>query len=181
MYAVPVGSELDVEDTSASQSQHFGPRVATVTRTIKRTAEAAIRCEASKDNIGSVVETAASNTSPPGGPSKDQFPFPAGRIARVFRGCSGRNELPGARFPCSSSRRTGPGLDAKSFLEDTAEELLCPACGEPIRAANVLDIAPILASRTQPLSNMPRNPSNRRELELKRLEIEGLFIVRFSY
>ena len=80
--------------------------------------------------------------------------------------------MPCRRFPCSSSRRVGPALDATSFLEDSAEKVLGTACGEPIRAANVLDMAPRPASRTQPLSNTPRNPSNRRELELKRLELE---------
>src|SRR6266568_3576680 len=99
------------------------------------------------------VEAAASDTSPPGGPSENQSPFPVGRIARVFRGCSGRNEMPCGRFPCSSSRRAGPGLDATSFLEDSAAEVLRTACGEPIRAANVLDMALRPASRTQVLSN----------------------------
>jgi hypothetical protein len=70
-------------------------------------------------------------------------------------------------------------LDATSFFEDSAKEVLGTAGGEPIRAANVLDMAPRPASRTQPLSNRPRNPSNRRELELKRLELEAVFIVRF--
>ena len=67
------------------------------------------------------------------------------------------------------------------FQKTAPEELLDTACGEPIRAANVLDVAPRPASRTHPLSNTPRNPSNRRELELKRLGVEGLFIVRLSY
>ena len=89
--------------------------------------------------------------------------------------------MPCGRFPCSSSRCAGPGLDATSFLEDSTEELLDTACGEPIRAANVLDMTPKPASRTQPLSKTPRNPSNRRELELKQLGVEGLFIVRCSY
>src|SRR6266446_1490796 len=129
--------------------------------------------------LASTVEAATSDTSPPGGPSENQFPFPAGRIARVLRGRSGRNDMPLDRFPCSSSRCAGPGLDATSFLEDSVEEVLGPACGEPIRAAHVLDMAPQPASRTQPLSNRPRNTSNRRELELKRLEFEVLFIVRF--
>ena len=77
-------------------------------------------------------------------------------------------------------KRAGPGLDAISFFEDSAKEVLGTACGEPIRAANVLEIAPRPASRTQPLSNRPRNPSNKRELELKRLELEVFFIVRFE-
>src|SRR5947208_10008152 len=128
---------------------------------------------------GSAVETATSETSPPGGPSENQSPFPVGRIARVFRGGSGRNDMPGGRFPCSSTRRAGPGMDATSFLGDSAGEVLRTACGEPIRAANVLDMVPRPASRTQVLSNTPRNPSNRRELDLKRLEFEVLFIVRF--
>jgi len=43
-------------------------------------------------------------------------------------------------------------LDATSFFEDSAKEVLGTACGEPIRAANVLDMAPRPASRTQPLT-----------------------------
>src|SRR5436189_3538750 len=100
---------------------------------------------------GSAVETAASNTSPPGGPSENQSPFPVGRIARVLRGCSGRNDMRSGRFPRSSSRRAGP--NARSYLEDSADELAGIARGELLRAANVLDIAPKPASRTQPLSN----------------------------
>src|SRR6266480_2507791 len=123
--------------------------------------------------LASTVEAATSETSPPGGPSENQSPFPVGRIARMFRGCSGRNDMPCGRFPCSSSRGAGPGLDATSFLEDSAGEVLRAACGEPIRAANDLDMAPRLASITQVLSNTTTNPSNRRELELKRLEFEA--------
>ena len=51
------------------------------------------------------------------------------------------------------------------MLEDTADELLCPAFGDPSRAANVLDIEPMIASRSNPLSKMITNPSNRRDLE----------------
>src|SRR6476660_5759026 len=129
---------------------------------------------------GATVETAASNTSPPGGPSKDQAPFPAGRTGRGLRGFSGTKSVADGRFPCSSSRRAGPELDGGSFSADNAC-VLDSACGELIRVANVLDMAPRPASRTQPLSNPPKNPSNRRELELKRLGVEGLFIVRSSY
>ena len=80
---------------------------------------------------------------------------------------------------CSSSRRVGSVLDATSFFEVSSEDVLSTACGEPIRAANVLDIAPKPASRTQPVSNTIRNPSNRRELDWKRLELEVLFILSF--
>ena len=73
--------------------------------------------------------------------------------------------MPSGRFPCSSSRRAGPGPNATSYLEDSADELADTARGELIRTANVLDIAPKPASRTQPLSNTTKNPINRRELE----------------
>jgi hypothetical protein len=71
-------------------------------------------------------------------------------------------------------------LDATSFLKDSVWELFGAACGEPIRAANVLDIAARLTSRTQPPSNATKSPIDRRELEQKRLELEALFIVRFK-
>src|SRR5262245_37298668 len=103
--------------------------------------------------LESTVEAAASNTSPPGGPSENQFPLPFGRIARVLRRCSGRNDMPPERFPCWSRRGAEPGLEETPVLEDTAEKLVSPACGEPTRAANVLDIAPKPASKTQPMSN----------------------------
>jgi hypothetical protein len=70
-------------------------------------------------------------------------------------------------------------LDATPFLESIGEALPDTVCGEAIRVANVLDIAPKPASRTQPLSNTTKNPSKRRDLEWKRLEFEALFIVRF--
>ena len=66
------------------------------------------------------------------------------------------------------------------MLEGTADELLCPARDDRSRAANVLDIEPMLASRSNPLSNMTTNPSNRRDLELKQFEFEALFMVRFT-
>jgi hypothetical protein len=56
-------------------------------------------------------------------------------------------------------------LDATLFLEDSAGDVVGTAFREPVLAANVLDMAPGPASRTQLLSNMTRNPSNRRELE----------------
>ena len=115
--------------------------------------------------LESTVEAAASNTSPPGGPSENQFPLPAGRLARVLRWCSGRNDMPPERFPRRSKRSAEPGLEETPFLEDTAEEVLSTACGEPARAANVLDIAPKLASKTHPMSNTARSPSNTRDVE----------------
>jgi hypothetical protein len=132
-----------------------------------------------KAMLGSVVEKAASDTSPPGGPSDAQFPFPPGRIMPEGRGCKSTNEAPDGRFPRSSSRRAGWALDTKSFSKFSADELPCTDCDEPIRAANVLDMVPRLATRTQPLSNTTRNPHNRRDLEYKQLESEALFIVRF--
>src|SRR5262245_17442656 len=42
-------------------------------------------------------------------------------------------------------------------------------------------MAPKPASRTQPMSNTARNPSNTRDLEKKWLEFEAIFIVRLSY
>jgi hypothetical protein len=53
----------------------------------------------------------------------------------------------------------------KSFFEDDAEEEIGIACGEPIRAANVFEMAPEPANRIQPLSNTTSEPSNKRELE----------------
>src|SRR4029453_11093236 len=108
--------------------------------------------------LESIVETAASNTSPPGGPSEDQLPFPVGRLARAFRGGRAMNDPPGNRFPRSSIRAAGPMLDVISLLGDPAGEILGTACCEPIRAANDLDIAPRPVSRTQTLSKMARNP-----------------------
>jgi hypothetical protein len=71
-------------------------------------------------------------------------------------------------------------MGCDTVFKDSAEEVLGSGCGEPIRAANVLDLAPRPASRTQALSNTPRNPSHRRELELKRLKLEAVFNVRFQ-
>ena len=85
--------------------------------------------------------------------------------------------MPGARFPCRSSRGAGPGLEATSLLEDTADEVLGTACAEPTRAANVLDIVPKPASKTQPMSNTASKPSNTRDFAWKRLGFEGLFIL----
>src|SRR4029077_12870212 len=99
-----------------------------------------------RTTLGATVETAASNTSPPGGPSEDQAPFPAGRTGRGLFGCSGTKSVAAGRFPCSSSRRAGPELDGGSFSEDKAW-VLDPACGDPIRAANVLEIAARPTSR----------------------------------
>jgi len=90
--------------------------------------------------------------------------------------------MPPDRFPCWSSRGAGPGLEATSVLEDTTEEVLSMDCGEPTRAANVLDIVPKPASETQPMSNTASKPSNTRDFEWKRLGFEGLFILfGFSY
>lgn len=86
--------------------------------------------------------------------------------------------MPPDRFPCWSSRPAKPGLEVTSLLEDIAEGGLSTACGEPARAANVLDIAPEPASKTPPVSNTASKPSNTRDFEWKRLEFEGLFIVR---
>ena len=127
----------------------------------------------------STVEAAASNTSPPGGPSENQFLLRAGRIARVLRWCRGRNDTPPERFPSWSRRGAAPGWEETRLLEDTAEEVLSTACGEPARAANVLDIAPKPASKTQPMSNTANKPSNTRDFEWNRLEFEKLFIVKF--
>lgn len=78
-----------------------------------------------------------------------------------------------------SNRRAGSELDPTSLLEMNLEELLDSSAGEAIRAANVLDIAPKPANKTQPLSNTIRNPSNKRDLGWKRLDFEEVFIVRF--
>ena len=128
---------------------------------------------------GLVVEAAASKTSPPGGPSEDQAPFPAGRTVRVLCGRSGTRGVPLGRFPCASIRRAGPELNAESFSENNTR-VLDPACGEPARAANVLEIAARPTSRTQPPSNTTNSEIDRRGLEQKLLELAVIFIVRFK-